>query len=373
MRYGRFQLAGLVPVGSGGGGGEPGEPDIPDVPGRPDVPSGPDEPVDPPEMLEETVFDVSFVDYEIRDNYCQLQLHMTRFPEYESVTVDWGDGTVEEWSDYFVWHNYRSVGKFTIRIGRQANWFRLWDCYTVTTDMRLLRSCPKMELHHWSDYLESCEGAFCGWSNNDHGGLVGTLPRWGRSIKKTYCCFQFCFDITGGFPEWTPAIEDACGTFDRCTGLAGVVPQWGENITCVRQCYCDCPGATGEFPPWPPNCTDFGSCYKNCTGMHGPIPPWPASGVLLGDAFAGCTGAFGSIPPWPEGITDLSGCYDGCENLTGAWTDDPAILMPEEKLQDGWMNRSYNVVSGCADSLRALFWDQNWGGTIPRPIPMPEG
>ena len=351
-------------------------PDVPDMPDIPDVPDMPDTPEPPEVMLEDTSFDIAFVDYEIRDSYCQLQLHMTRFPEYESVTVDWGDGTVEEWTDYLVWHNYRAVGRFTIRIGRQAKWFRLWDCYTVTTDRRVLTSRPQMWLNHWSDYLESCEGSFCGWSDPDHGGLCGTLPRWGWSTKDTFCCFQFCFDITGGFPEWTPNIVDATGTFDRCTGLAGEIPRWGENITDVSQCFCDCPGATGTIPPWPRNCVGFNSCYKGCTGLVGEIPPWPATAQELDSVYKDCAGLVGIIPPWPEGMTMCSGCYWNCAGLTGAWTDDPALLMPEEKVRyspDSEYYRCYDVVTGCSDAVRSLFWDKHWGGTIPRPTPAPRG
>ena len=51
-------------------------------------------------------------------------------------------------------------------------------------------------------------------------------------------------------------------------------------------------------------------------------------------------------------------------------------LTPEEKVRhspDSDYYRCYDVVTGCAESLRALFWDKNWGGTIPRPTPIPEG
>ena len=29
--------------------------------------------------------------------------------------------------------------------------------------------------------------------------------------------------------------------------------------------------------------------------------------------------------------------------------------------------RCFGAVSGCADAVRSLFWDKDWGGTIPRP------
>ena len=146
---------------------------------------------------------------------------------------------------------------------------------------------------------------------------------------------------------------------------------WGRNITAVAQCYSDCVGARGPFIPWPEKCTDFGACYRNATGMHGEIPAWPECGERLDSAFEGCTGATGIIPKWPEAVKSVSWCYTGCTGLTGAWTDDPALLMPEDKLRDepgvGFC-RCFGAVSGCADAVRSLFWDKDWGGTIPRPL-----
>ena len=92
--------------------------------------------------------------------------------------------------------------------------------------------------------------------------------------------------------------------------------------------------------------------------------------------FKGCTGAVGIIPKWPENVKMVSGCYWNCPNLTGAWTDDPDLLMPEEKVRyspDSDYYRCYDVVTGCSDAVRSLFWDRPWGGTIPRPTPAPTG
>ena len=50
--------------------------------------------------------------------------------------------------------------------------------------------------------------------------------------------------------------------------------------------------------------------------------------------------------------------------------------MPEEKLRyspDSNYYRCYDVVTECAEAVRGLFWDKNWGGTIPRPTPLPGG
>lgn len=319
---------------------------------------------------ENTVFDIEFAEYEIAGRFCQIQMRATRREGCESFTVDWGDGTVQEWSQYELWHNYTKAGRYTVRLGKNVKWWRLYDCCTLTPDNRILISRPAIYPKCWSDWLESCQGTYCGWNNSDHGGVQGHIIPWGRSIRSTFCCYQFCFNVTGGFPPWTPMITDATGTFDRCTGLSGRVPRWGRNITEVAQCYCDCPGTRGKFPEWPERCTDFASCFKNATGMHGEIPAWPECAEWLDSAFEGCTGATGIIPKWPEAVRSVNSCYKDCIGLTGAWTDDPALLMPEEKLRNSPTSdyyRCYDVVTGCADEVRSLFWDKNWGGTIPRP------
>ena len=135
----------------------------------------------------DTIFDISFVEYEIRDGYCQIQFRFTLLPGHTSFTVDWGDGTVEQVSGYEAWHNYRSVGTFRVRLGPQLKWWRLWECYTVTADGRPLVSRPRIRPICWSDTLESCSGTYCGWSQSDHGGVVGHVIPWGRSITSTFC------------------------------------------------------------------------------------------------------------------------------------------------------------------------------------------
>ena len=56
-------------------------------------------------------------------------------------------------------------------------------------------------------------------------------------------------------------------------------------------------------------------------------------------------------------------CYKGCAGLTGAWTDDPLLLMPETMNgQEGYVTDHDDVVAGTGDALRALFYE-DWGGT----------
>ena len=317
-----------------------------------------------------SVFDFVVADYEIQGGFCQLQLDVGAHEPDGPYTVDWGDGTIDTLTHYRAWHNFTVPGRYRVRIGPEVRYWRLWECYTRTADQQTLISRPAIFLVCWSDYLESCKGTYCGWTNPDHGGVQGSIIPWGRSIKSTFCCYQFCRDLTGTIPPWTETIEDATGTYDGCTNLHGPIPRWGPYIKSVAQCFRDCPGVYGRFPKWPVGCVKFNSCYENSTAMYGEIPAWPENAESLNAVYKGCKGAVGNIPPWPHGVMDVTECYMDCSNLTGAWTDDPSELMPESKLKasptSDWY-RCFDVVTGCSDSLRALFWDKEWGGSIPRP------
>ncbi len=323
----------------------------------------------------ETELEVEFVDYEISDGYCQLQLQVISREGFGKVTVDWGDGTADEWATGMAWHNYRSVGRFSVRIGEEARWFRFWACYTVTAAGRTLTSRPQVWLGRWGDWLESAEGTFAGWSDPHHGGLKGRLPPWGASITNTECCYEYCTDVEGPFPKWTDAITNATGTYQHCE-LDGPLPRWGKNIEECGFCYYMCSKVRGGFPAWPEKCTYTNSCYYGCTLLEGEVPPWPRCASDIGYTYKDCPGLKGVIPAWPESVSDVNGCYRNCTGLTGAWTDDPTLLMPEEKVRyspDSDYYRCRDTVTGCSDAVRSLFWDTPWGGTIPRPTPAPRG
>ena len=317
---------------------------------------------------EDSSFDMLLVEEDLKGGYCQLQFYIGPREGFGTTTVDWGDGTVEHVGTQRVFHNYSEPGRYALRIGAEARWFRLWEGYTVNAQGRTSYCRPQIWLNGWSDTLESCEGTFCGWSDPTHGGLKGTVPEWGPSITDTSCCFERCSDLEGGFAEWTDAVTDAAGTYQH-TNLAGRIPAWGKNIVRAGSCYANCPNAVGPFVAWPERCVEFGYCYENCTGLSGPLPPWPETAEDLNNAYTGCTGATGTIPPWPPNVKNTIRCYHGCTGLTGAWTTDPAELMPMEKVRyapDSDFYRCYDCVEDASEALRSIFWD-SWGGDIPQP------
>ena len=79
------------------------------------------------------------------------------------------------------------------------------------------------------------------------------------------------------------------------------------------------------------------------------------------------TGVTGTIPAWPETMTRARMCYQDCKGLTGAWTDEPELLMPDRMNgQEGLVTDHDDVVKDASDALRALFYE-DWGGTRAKP------
>ena len=99
--------------------------------------------------------------------------------------------------------------------------------------------------------------------------------------------------------------------------------------------------------------------FQQCRGLRNDkwLPRWPTSLTSANSTFSGCTSlAATSLPAWPTSLTSADSTYKGCTGLTGAWTSDPAELMPTN------ITSHDNCVSGASDALRALFYS-DWGGT----------
>ncbi len=271
----------------------------------------------PRAVNEDTILEIEFDDTEIVEgSFCQLQFEMKPLDGEDAIGVDWGDGTVQDWprSEFRMNHSWTAPGLYTVRFDRRLKWFRFTGGYTVLGS-RMAQARPLARILQWGDFVEDASGAFCNWTGTREGrGIQGKVPEWGKSIKDTSCCFQGCVLMTGGFPKWGPEVTDCAATYDTCRGLSG------------------------PLPPWPRNATDASQCFQ-------------------------ATGATGKIPAWPAAMTAASRCYQNCTGLTGAWTEDPAALMPKNAATGSdAIVQHWDVVTGAGEALRALF-DEDWGGT----------
>ena len=272
-------------------------------------------------LKEETIFDIEFDEIEIPEGgQCQVQFYITPRAGFDAVGVDWGDGNRQDWpkSQYTMWHNWTATGKYRVKFDKRLKWFRFTECWT-SANGRTYGSRPLLRPIQWGDFVESAQGTYCGWTGTREGrGIRGGIIPWGKSITTTFCCYERNPNLTGPFPKWGPSVKVCDGTYQYCSGLGG------------------------RIPPWPKDAESCDQCYMN-------------------------TGAAGEIPAWPETMTSARMCYQDCKSLTGAWTDDPELLMPDRMNgQEGMVTNHDDVVKDASDELRALFYE-DWGGTRVRP------
>ena len=205
-----------------------------------------------------------------------------------------------------------------MRLDKRLKWFRFTNCWTVK-DGRTYSARPLLRPVQWGDFVESAQGTYCGMTGSREGrGIQGGIIPWGKSIRSTFCCYERNPNLTGPIPKWGPSVTECDGTYQYCSGLGGAIP------------------------PWPKNAVTCDQCYMN-------------------------TGVTGTIPAWPETMTRARMCYQDCKGLTGAWTDDPELLMPDRMNgQEGLVTDHDDVVKDASDALRALFYE-DWGGTRAKP------
>ena len=144
-------------------------------------------------------------------------------------------------------------------------------------------------------------------------------------------------------------------TFRNCCNLAGWIPRWGKSITDSYKTYPYCPKLVGPIPPWTPAITNVFSTYYNSPNLQGTIPEWGENTIVCWAVYSYDTKLTGTIPKWPKACTTSNWCYESTR-FTGAWTDDPAELMPTHITSHG------NTVINSSSALRALFYS-DWGGT----------
>ena len=273
---------------------------------------------------EETIFDIEFTDEHIVDGvYCQVQFSFTPLGGNDAIGVDWGDGTKQDWpkAQTLLAHNWDAKGRYRVRFDRRLKWFRFTTAYAIDAATRRIRATVRHLVYplQWGDFVESAQGTYCGWSGSREGrGIRGGIIPWGKSITTTFCCYERNPNLTGPIPKWGPSVTVCDGTYQHCSGLVG------------------------KIPPWPKKAESCDQCYTS-------------------------TGVTGTIPAWPETMTSARMCYQDCKGLTGAWTDDPDLLMPERMNgQEGSVTDHDYVVKDASEGLRALFYE-DWGGTRARP------
>lgn len=307
-----------------------------------------------------TVFEIEISEAEADPGGCQLQCYSRKRLDAALFTVDWGDGTISEYTQngqFTMWHNFMSAGKYTVRIDAGLSWFRLVEAYVITdTGGKLCR--PNVRPIQWGDMVESAQGTYSHWNRwyGDMKGVWGIPPAWGRSMTDVTACYTNSKNITGRIPIWTNAIT-RLGNCYANTAVYGKIPRWRKGMTQIGGCFDSAMGMYGQPPPWPKDVTNVDYCYRNLTGVTGKVPEWPATVESAQGCFSGCVNLTGKIPKWPENIVWVNETFKGCTGLDGAWSEDPEELMPEPAI------RHHDCVKDSSAELSSLFTEE-WGGTI---------
>ena len=337
----------------------------------------------------------------IATNTYSLNLAYQGQPWSGTSKIDWGDGTVVTNASVGYYgathtHTYPEIGKYVIRIGAVPYPFYNMSATSpskiaVTRVLRFadadqnkstsaakrvtefsqcvnLRSFDDGTLARWPEGYGTIGSVYANCPS-----LAATrIPEWPAGATRIGGTYANCPSLAATrIPEWPSGATRIESTYVGCTSLAATrIPEWPESATyiggTVGGTYCNCTSlAATRIPEWPAGVTEIHAVYTDCRNIKGTIPPWPDGVTTLFahynyGVFSGCSGLTGEIPAWGASITYASHAYTGCSGLTGAWTDDPAELMPSR------ITDHANVVGGTADSLRALFYS-DWGGTREKP------
>lgn len=236
-------------------------------------------------------------------------------PEEPNIKIEWGDGTIEEYTTTQPKHTYNNAGIYQIKITGKL---RKWDFAIIKESKDYI-----IGIKQWGNTeMEVIGFSFC--TN-----LSGTIPSHKTNgefskISEVSSMFKECRKLTGSIPEdlfkECKNIEySAFNCFQNCTGLTGGIPENlfsdCEKIKNVAGFFSGCTGLTGNIPAnlFTNNSKlqITNSVFYGCTGLTGEIPKelFTNNNQLksMEYTFSGCSGISGKIP---------EGLLKNCPNLT---------------------------------------------------------
>ena len=157
------------------------------------------------------------------------------------VSIDWGDGSVETFTDkteYALWHVYAKVGEYIVKL--TGSKFVEVGGHPPTTFRDAMREILSLKMPTDSVSVSLCHA------------------------------FRGCDNLTGNIPAWDDCITDASYTYKSCKGLTGDIPAWGVKIVDTKYTYFGCSGLTGCSEellqdPMPSRITEYVRCISGCS------------------------------------------------------------------------------------------------------------
>ena len=243
-----------------------------------------------------------------------------------NFTVDWGDGTVENYTNTSApIHYYVTAGQYPIIITGTVPSFKvskLTNCNTI----KILNA----DLESVTSYAASSISSTFGKCSN----ATGEIPqKLSPNLKTATNMFYGCSGLYGDIPELPSTITAATYMFYNCSGLTGEIKSLPSGISNGSYMFYGCKNLTGSIPNLPSSLTNGSSMFAGSTKLTGfnfsAFPTSLANGTSM---FANCTGLTGSIPELPNSLSNANSMFNGCTSLTGIGSSKFPI-----SLTDGYM------------------------------------
>ena len=228
-----------------------------------------------------------------------------------NFTVDWGDGTVENYTNTSApSHSYATAGQYPIIITGTVPSFKvstLTNCNTI----KILNA----DLESVTSYAASSGSSTFGKCSN----ATGEIPqKLSPNLETATRMFYGCSGLYGDIPELPSTITAATYMFYNCSGLTGEIKSLPSGISNGSYMFYGCKNLTGSIPNLPSSLTNGSSMFAGSTKLTGfnfsAFPTSLANGTSM---FAQCTGLTGSIPELPNSLSNANSMFNGCTSLTG--------------------------------------------------------
>ncbi len=291
--------------------------------------------------------------------------------ENASMTVDWGDGTVETYTSTNAvenscpTHQYATAGEYTIRMesddfSRLYIWEKMWEKeleYYIAT------------LKSINEPLPQIAGVHARWYNADtEEEGIGDID------NSFYQCFYGCSSlqsIPSGLFDKNTAATSFDGCFYGCSSLQSIPAGLFNNNTAVTSfyaCFTDCTSIqsipSGLFDN-NAEVTSFDICFDNCSSLQS-IPAGLFDKNTAVTDFYYCFGNCSSLQSIPSGLfdkntaaTSFDGCFYGCSSLqsipAGLFANNTAVtdfgfcFYDCSSLADFTLHIGSSSVSSCID------------------------
>ncbi len=218
-------------------------------------------------------------------------------------TIDWGDGTVENFTgnDPDPSHIYTTAGTHSIKITGTFPYINVSDCETS-----FFAGIPT-----GVDQVSTDKKA--------NAARLKSIDQWG-SIKweSMYGSFAFATDLVIEAAD-APDLSEATtmySTFFQATNFTGNLSQWNvSTIQDLRFTFMDDALFTSDLSAWEVgNVTSLRSTFMNCTSFNSDLSQWDVSQVQdISRMFVSCENFNSDLSQWNVGnVVNMSETFDGC-------------------------------------------------------------